>query len=246
MLISGFQRVVFVHAHPDDETLATGALIAQLAADSVEVDLVTCTRGERGELVAGVLPEDASPVELVRTRAGELDAATRHLGIRKHVFLGTPPASRDGEHRIHEDSGMQWIRPGLAGPADDSSSNAFSRAPLEELVADLLAWIRATEPEAVLSYDENGGYGHPDHVQAHRVARRAAELAGLPFLEFIPWYGPESDQPCVEWDDHTDQLAALEAAHDSHRTQFTRSGNLVTHVGGQQMPLVTRIGLRRG
>lgn len=245
MLTSPYQRVLFVHAHPDDETLATGALIAHLAADGVEVDLVTCSRGERGELVAGVLPADTTPEELTRVREAELEAAVAHLGIRGHAFLGTPPASRDGMHHIYEDSGMVWLAPGLAGPAADVSGQALSTQPIEDVVADLLAWIEVTEPQAVLSYDGTGGYGHPDHMRAREVAQRAAARAGLPFLEFFAWYGPESEVPGVEWDDLTEQMGALLAAHDSHRTQFTRVGDRVTHVGGQQQPLVTRVGLRR-
>ena len=246
MLTSPYQRVLFVHAHPDDETLATGALIAHLAADGVEVDLVTCSRGERGELVPGVLPADTSAQELTRVREAELAAAVAHLGIGRHAFLGTPPASRDGRRHVYQDSGMVWLAPGLAGPAEDVSGSAFSTQPLELLVADLLAWIEVTEPQAVLSYDASGGYGHPDHVRAREVAEGAAARAGLPFLEFFAWYGPDSETPGVVWDDLTEQMPALLAAHDSHRTQFTRDGDRVTHVGGQQQPLVTRVGLRRG
>lgn len=244
MLISPYQRVLFVHAHPDDETLATGALIAQLSADGVEVDLVTCSRGERGELVPGVLSAATTAAELTRVREAELAAAIAHLGIRRHAFLGTPPASRDGQPHAYEDSGMVWLAPGLAGPAEDVSGRAFSTQPLEVLVADLLAWVEVTEPEAILSYDATGGYGHPDHVRARQVAQGAAAAAGLPFLEFFAWYGPESETPGVEWEDHAEQMPALLAAHDSHRTQFTRDGDRVTHVGGQQQPLVTRVGLR--
>lgn len=252
-MISEYQRVLFVHAHPDDETLATGALIAQLTADGVEVDLVTSSRGERGELVPGVLPAATTPEQLTRVRDAELAAAVRHLGIRRHAFLGTPPASRDGELRVYQDSGMVWLRPGLAGPAEDASEQAFSVQPLEPLVADLLAWIEATEPQVVLSYDATGGYGHPDHLRAREIAERAAAAAGLPFVEFFTWPGTEAaegERPGgelagVEWDDHTEQMPALLAAHDSHRTQFTRDGDRITHVGGQQTSLVTRVGLRR-
>ncbi|MGA4669185.1 PIG-L family deacetylase [Propionibacteriaceae bacterium Y1923] len=248
MLIADFQRVLFVHAHPDDETLATGALIAQLTADGVQVDLVTCTRGERGELVPGVLPGPVTPQELSRIREGELATAVAHLGIEQHAFLGTPPASRDGQARTYEDSGMEWVRPGLAGPAADASPAAFSVQPVDDLVADLSALVAATEPQAVLGYDAGGGYGHPDHVRAHEVARLTAERAGLPFLEFVGWLDPEAetDADSFEWQDYPEHLPALLAAHDAHRTQFTRDADLITHVGGQQHPLVTRVGLRRG
>lgn len=244
MPIEQFQRVLFVHAHPDDETLATGALILSLTAAGIEVDLVTSNRGERGELVPGVLPEDTTSVELALFRDTELASAVGHLGIRRYGFLGTPPASRDGATHVYEDSGMVWLQPGLAGPADDAGDRAFSTQPLTSLVADLVAWIAATQPQAVLSYDSTGGYGHPDHVRAREVAERAAAEAGLPFVEFFAWYGPDSEVEGVEWHDHTAQMPALLAAHDSHRTQFTRTGDQVVHVGGQQQPLVTRVGLR--
>lgn len=245
MLIADHQRVLFVHAHPDDETLATGALIAQLSADGVEVDLVTASRGERGELVPGVLDEAVSADELSRVREAELALAARHLGIRRQVFLGSPPASRDGVERRYEDSGMVWVRPGLAGPAPDASPAAFSLQPIDDLVADLVAWVGATEPQVVLGYDATGGYGHPDHLRVHEVARLAAAVTGLPFLEFFGWTGPDSESEGVEWQDCTEQMPALLAAHDAHRTQFTRRGRTITHVGGQQHPLVTRVGLRR-
>ncbi|MGA4508074.1 PIG-L family deacetylase [Propionibacteriaceae bacterium G1746] len=246
MLLSGAHRVLFIHAHPDDETLATGAMIANLVADGVEVDLVTCTRGERGEVVPGVLPADISAEALAFHRDEELRAAYGHLGVRVHAYLGTPPASRDGAQREYEDSGMQWLRPGMAGPAEDVSDKAFSLQSFDELVDDLLAFIAAHEPEVLLSYDSAGSYGHPDHVRAHDITKAAAARAGLPFLEFIPWHDDRDiNATGVDWADYTEQLPAVLAAHDSHRTQFTRDGDDITHVGGQRQKLVTRVGLRR-
>lgn len=240
VLLEDYRRVLFVHAHPDDETLATGGLIAELVSSGVEVDLITCTRGEEGEIVPCALAPDTSPADLVLARAVELTAAVNALGIRSHGYLGTPPASADGLERTYADSGMVWISEGVAGPAPDTGEHAFSRQPIGRLVADLLAWIEATGPEVVLSYDAHGGYGHPDHVRAHDIARLAAEEAGLPLVEFVT-----SDEDAEEWVDVTAHHERVAVALDAHRSQLTREGDTIVHVGGQRHPMLTRVGLRR-
>lgn len=92
-----------------------------------------------------------------------------------------------------------------------------------------------------MSDDEGGGYGHPDHVRAHVVARAAADMAGLPFVEVVTG---DSDDAGVHWAEYTGHREDLLAAHDCYRTQFTRHGDRITHVGGQTQPLRTRVGLR--
>lgn len=129
MLLTEARRVLFVHAHPDDETLATGALILGLVARGVEVDVVTCTRGEAGEVVDGVLDPSVSGDELTAVRLDELASALGHLGVSGHTLLGTPPASSDGRQRLYRDSGMVWVAEGLAGPSPETGPDAFSRQP---------------------------------------------------------------------------------------------------------------------
>lgn len=164
-----------VHAHPDDETLSTGALLATWAAAGRPVTVVTCTRGERGEVIAhpGTTSEGLAALEgdgpaLAAHRERELARATAALGVNQ-VFLDLV-----GER--YEDSGMEWVRPGVAGPAADSPATAFARVPLDEAAARLADVIAEQRPEVVATYEPGGGYGHPDHVRAHDITVRALEL----------------------------------------------------------------------
>jgi LmbE family N-acetylglucosaminyl deacetylase len=147
--------VVFFHAHPDDEAIATGGTMAGLAAQGHRVVLVTATGGELGEIPSGMLGEGES---LGDRRAAELEEACRILGVSRQVFLG------------YLDSGME-------GEPTNESSGSFAAADVDE-AADRLSEILVEETADVLvAYDEHGGYGHPDHVQVHRVGLRGAELA---------------------------------------------------------------------
>lgn len=190
-----------VHAHPDDETLSNGALLASWAAAGRPVTVVTCTRGERGE----VIPPDLRHLEgdgpaLARHREGELAAALAALGVTDPVFLDrvgpTAGAPREGADagaasRRFEDSGMAWAAAGLATAADDVPADAFVRVPLEDAGARLAAVLRARRPSVVVGYEPGGGYGHPDHVRAHAVLHRAVELAaGGPDARCGPWRVP--------------------------------------------------------
>lgn len=179
--------VLFLHAHPDDETIATGGTIVRLVETGCRVSVLTATRGERGEVVAGAVAGDPSPEELVELRLAELAAALRELGVTEHLLLGTPPARADGRPpRRYTDSGMRWGEDGWAQPARDVTPGALSLADPDELVADLVAAIRAVGPDLVVGYDERGGYGHPDHVAVHRAGRAAAARAGVTFAEVLP------------------------------------------------------------
>lgn len=190
-----------VHAHPDDETLSTGGLLAAFAAAGRPVCVVTCTRGERGEVIAlpGTTSEGRAGLEgdgpaLAAYRETELAAALTSLGGGvglDHAFLdtlppsgpqvsgGTPAAGVSGGVR-YEDSGMTWVAPGVAGPAPDCPPTAFARVPLDESAGRLAALVRARRPAVVATYEPGGGYGHPDHVRAHQVTVRALELAADP------------------------------------------------------------------
>jgi N-acetyl-1-D-myo-inositol-2-amino-2-deoxy-alpha-D-glucopyranoside deacetylase len=170
------RRLLLVHAHPDDEVIGNGATMARYAAEGVHVTLVTCTLGEEGEVLVpelvGLGAEEAD--QLGGYRIGELAAALRTLGVRDHRFLGGAGRWRD--------SGM------MGTPANDKP-RAFWRADVEEASRDLVAVIREVRPQVLVTYDENGGYGHPDHIQAHRVAMRAVELAA------DPAYGADLGEP---------------------------------------------------
>lgn len=233
-------RVVFLHAHPDDETLATGALIAELVATN-PVLVVTATRGERGEIVPGALPASLTAEDLVAARRDELASALAALGADEHCFLGTPPARTPGRPpREYRDSGMAWIRPGLAGPAADAEPSSLALAGTDEPAADLAALLASWGADLLLSYAADGGYGHPDHVACHAIAGRAAALAETRLGEFGTGPAPEGASSY----DFGDRLDAVRAALDGYRTQLTRDRDQVIHVGGQHEPVATSGWLR--
>ncbi len=162
------RRLLAVHAHPDDETLTTGGTLARYARDDdTSVTLVTCTAGQRGEVIPPALRHLTGDA-LGRHRVAELQQAAQALGVTDHRLLA------DGRW---VDSGMVWVAPGIAGPAPDSGADAFARADVEEAAAALAEIVREVCPQVVLTYDPEGGYRHPDHVQTHRVTMRAVELA---------------------------------------------------------------------
>jgi N-acetyl-1-D-myo-inositol-2-amino-2-deoxy-alpha-D-glucopyranoside deacetylase len=151
------QRVLLtVHAHPDDECLSTGGILARYAAEGVRTVLVTCTDGAVGEISDPAL---ATPENLVEVRAGELDESVRILHVSRLVKLG------------YRDSGM-------AGTADNDNPASFNQANLDEAVERVVSVVRAERPQVIVTYDERGGYGHPDHIRAHQVAVAAFEAAG--------------------------------------------------------------------
>lgn len=159
------RRLVLVHAHPDDESIETGATIAMYAAQGVAVTLVTCTLGELGEVIPPELAHLAADAEggLGEYRIGELAAACAALGVTDHRFLG-------GQGR--------WRDSGMMGTASNDWPGSFWLADVDEAAAELLAVLRDVRPQVLVSYDADGFYGHPDHIQAHRVSRRAFDLAG--------------------------------------------------------------------
>ncbi|GGI08925.1 N-acetyl-1-D-myo-inositol-2-amino-2-deoxy-alpha-D-glucopyranoside deacetylase [Egicoccus halophilus] len=144
-----------VHPHPDDESIACGGLLARTVDDGRRAVVVTCTGGEEGENLAGI---DLGGEDLVAHRRRELAAALDALGVREHHRLG------------YRDSGM-------AGSAANDHPDSFHRADLDEAAARLAAVVRQVRPHVVVSDDERGTYGHPDHVKAHAVTVRAVTLA---------------------------------------------------------------------
>jgi len=176
----GPERVLFVHAHPDDETLATGATIATLVDSGALVTVLTCTRGELGEVIPASL-QGLSGAALGEYRLGELRAALAVLGVPDHRVLGDRNARWEGrDPRQYLDSGMRWGESG-AEPLESTDGRSLSAAEVGEVAADIAAVILAVDPDVVVSYAADGGYGHPDHVRAHEATRTAAEVLNVPF-----------------------------------------------------------------
>jgi N-acetyl-1-D-myo-inositol-2-amino-2-deoxy-alpha-D-glucopyranoside deacetylase len=158
-------RLLLVHAHPDDETINNGVTMAKYVAEGSLVTLVTCTRGEEGEVLVPELAHLASAHDdkLGEHRETELRNAMRELGVTDFRFLGAPM--------------KQWRDSGMMGSDPNNRSDNFWNADLDEAAESLVEIILETKPHVLVTYDEIGGYGHPDHIQAHRVAMRGAELA---------------------------------------------------------------------
>ncbi|MDQ0844881.1 N-acetyl-1-D-myo-inositol-2-amino-2-deoxy-alpha-D-glucopyranoside deacetylase [Streptomyces sp. V1I6] len=161
------RRLLLVHAHPDDESINNGATMALYAAAGAQVTLVTCTLGEEGEVIPDDLAHLAPDREdrLGPYRAGELAAAMKELGVTDHRFLGGQGCFRDS---------------GMMGLEQNHREGAFWSADVDEAAAHLVEVVRSVRPQVLVTYDPDGGYGHPDHIQTHRVAMRAAALAAEP------------------------------------------------------------------
>jgi N-acetyl-1-D-myo-inositol-2-amino-2-deoxy-alpha-D-glucopyranoside deacetylase len=177
------QRMLLVHAHPDDETINNGATMAAYVAAGRGVTLVTCTAGEMGEVLVPDLAHLAYDEKggLGDHRRTELAEAMSILGVTDHRWLG-------GFGAFH-DSGMAWHEDGHAIAAEVVPDNAFWNADLTEAADHLVRVIREVRPQVLVTYDQFGGYGHPDHIQAHRVATYAADLAG------VASYNPDLGEP---------------------------------------------------
>ena len=170
-------RLLFVHAHPDDETLTTGATIAHYVARGATVHVVTCTLGEEGEVIGdryAKLAVDAAD-QLGGYRIGELTAALRALGVAEPLFLGGAGRWRD--------SGMDGTPP--------RHWQRFVDANMDEAVGELVAIILQLRPHVVVTYDAKGGYGHPDHIHAHEVTMAAVAAAGTNEFAGTPWTVPK-------------------------------------------------------
>jgi len=197
------RRLLLVHAHPDDESIGTGAVMAKYAAEGAQVTLVTCTLGELGEIIPPELAH-LDPGELGQYRIGELDAACAALGVTDHRFLGGPGRWRDS---------------GMIGTAGNDDPRCFWRAGLDEAADALLGVIAEVRPQVLVTYDANGFYGHPDHIQAHRVAWRAFEQAsGYGLARF--YATSAADGPVTTTVDATAYLDRKQAAMRAHATQI--------------------------
>ncbi len=152
-----------VHAHPDDEATGTGGLLAKAAAEGIRTVLVTCTDGRCGDLPGGIKPGQPGhdPEAVVALRQAELEQSCKILDVSDLELLG------------YHDSGMM-------GWDNNSEPGAFWNTPIDEAAERLADLMRQYEPDVVVTYDPNGFYGHPDHIQAHRITMRAVELTGIP------------------------------------------------------------------
>ncbi|AZM60197.1 MULTISPECIES: N-acetyl-1-D-myo-inositol-2-amino-2-deoxy-alpha-D-glucopyranoside deacetylase [unclassified Streptomyces] len=155
------RRLMLVHAHPDDESINNGATMARYVAEGARVTLVTCTLGERGEVIPPEL-RHLSGAALGGHRLGELREAMRALGVTDFRLLG-------GAGR-YCDSGMM-------GLPDNDDPGCFWQSDVGQAAGLLAEVILEVRPQVLVTYDDNGGYGHPDHIQTHRVAMRAVGLA---------------------------------------------------------------------
>ncbi|HEX8345550.1 MAG TPA: PIG-L family deacetylase [Actinoplanes sp.] len=181
-----------VHAHPDDEATSTGGVLARYAAEGITTVLVTCTDGRCGDGPGGVKPgeEGHDPAAVVAMRQAELEASCAALKVTHLELLG------------YADSGM------MGWPTNDMP-DAFWHTPVAEAAQRLAELIRQYQPDVIVTYDENGFYGHPDHIQAHRVTMAAAALTGV--AHKIYWttaprsamenFGRVMRELGVEWDE---------------------------------------------
>ncbi|MFA7265565.1 MAG: N-acetyl-1-D-myo-inositol-2-amino-2-deoxy-alpha-D-glucopyranoside deacetylase [Candidatus Nanopelagicales bacterium] len=184
MSIQSDRRILLVHAHPDDETIGSGVTMAKYVTDGAHVALVTCTLGEEGEVLVadlahlGVNGED----RLGDHRINELGDAMKQLGVSDWRLLGEPGKYRDS---------------GMMGEPSNNREGCFWQTDLLKAAEDLVPVIREQRPHVLITYDDFGGYGHPDHIQAHRTAMYASQLAAAP--TFRPDLGQAWDIPKIYW-----------------------------------------------
>jgi N-acetyl-1-D-myo-inositol-2-amino-2-deoxy-alpha-D-glucopyranoside deacetylase len=223
------RRLLLVHAHPDDETINNGVTMARYVAEGAGVTLITCTLGEEGEVLVPELEHLAADQtdQLGEHRIGELAAAMAELGVTDYRFLGAP-----GKYR---DTGMIYNDEGNADVPPDTRKDSFWQADLLEAANDLIPVIRETRPQVLVTYDQYGNYGHPDHIQAHRVATYAAALAAVP--SYREDLGEAWDIPKIYWN-----AMAESGLRDSLR-KLRESGDTTTFEGmdpdGPLGPFVT-------
>jgi N-acetyl-1-D-myo-inositol-2-amino-2-deoxy-alpha-D-glucopyranoside deacetylase len=250
MAIDASRRLLLVHAHPDDETINNGATMARYATEGVHVTLITCTRGELGEVIPPELAHLAADRQdrLGEHRVGELAAAMAALGVTDHRFLDEVPGPFPGpfEPVHYRDSGMAWGPGGQAVAAPDTRPGAFALADPDDAAARLAAVLRELRPQVVVTYDPGGGYGHPDHVQAHRVTMRAVELAEAPGpggARDAGWPVPKvywvvaPDEQVTTVIDGTAVREAKVAALRAHATQIAVDGASFALSNGVGQPL---------
>ncbi|PRY69418.1 N-acetyl-1-D-myo-inositol-2-amino-2-deoxy-alpha-D-glucopyranoside deacetylase [Glaciihabitans tibetensis] len=229
------ERVLFVHAHPDDETIASGGTIATLVDSGAVVTVVTCTRGERGEVIPASLQhlltsEDA----LAEHRERELAAALAILGVTDHRYLGEGSARWVGrDARRYRDSGMEWGESG-AQALPDLDPDSLVAADFGEVASDVAAVVADVRPDVIVSYNDFGGYGHPDHIRAARAARRAAEVYNVPYFAIEPRDSAAASTLDINVAGVLDRKRSAMAAH---ATQIAVDGDSFALSNGVSQPI---------
>lgn len=243
------RTAVFVHAHPDDETLWSGNLMTELVARGKEVTLVTTNRGELGQVVDPEFAHLYGTDDLGPRREGEVAGALAELGVSDHVWLGHSPARAAGlADREYRDSGMSWVEEGVAGPDPEAAADprCFTSAPITEPTADLAALLAARKPDAIITYDAHGGYGHPDHIRAHEIALAAGRDAGIGVWAIVGDRKGHEPGDGMLWFDLPWQSRRVLAALRHHRTQLTITpANKVQHESGFVHAVPSGVGLVR-
>lgn len=195
--------LVTFHAHPDDEAIATGGVMARAAAAGHRVVLVLATAGELGEVAEGFLGDGE---DLATRRRAEQARAAEILGVARIAYLG------------YHDSGM-------AGQPTNDADGAFAAAAIDEAATRLAEILRDEEAEVLTVYDDNGGYGHPDHIQVHRVGVRAAEMAGTPRVYESTL---NRDHVLALMRDRAEEMGTLEGAPDPDEFTMGKPAALIT------------------
>jgi N-acetyl-1-D-myo-inositol-2-amino-2-deoxy-alpha-D-glucopyranoside deacetylase len=214
------KRLLLVHAHPDDETINNGVTMAKYAAEGVKVTLVTCTRGEEGEVLVESLDFLASNKEdkLGQHREIELANAMKILGIKDFRFLGFP--------------NRKWRDSGMMGTAQNDRKDVFWQADLDEAAEELVKIILEIKPQVLITYDEMGGYGHPDHIKAHQVAMRASEIAEITGWKISKIYWNTMPKSVIQMgiDKMKEVGSSFFGAESAEELPFAKPDELVTSV----------------
>ncbi len=246
MHVDSSERVLFVHAHPDDESVFTGGTIAALIERGAHVTVVTCTRGERGHLDADHSSEPVSSAEArAELRSSELAAALSILGVSDHRFLGDDNARWPGNppRRYTEtETGVTGARATGDDGAAGAEADSFTAASFGEVASDIAAVISDVAPSAVVSYNEWGGSGHPDHIRAHQASRRAAEVMGVAFFAIEPEDSAATPTMTVDASTVVDRKRLAVA---SHASRLTVSGDSFTRANGETAPIGATESFRR-
>lgn len=239
--------LLFIHAHPDDETIVTGATMAAYVAAGARVVLLTNTRGELGEVIPvelghlevnrhkrfpdeipASIPADGLALGVVREL--ELADALAALGVKEHIWLGQGISAPVTGETSFRDSGMKWGPDGRAAAADTVLEDSFSRVSLDVTAQLAAAVIAELQPDAVISYASDGGYGHPDHVRTHQLTQAAVALAVEAGARTPRVFAIVSDRPERPLDSGVERLqvagdvVAKTAAMRAHRTQMIVEG----------------------
>lgn len=214
------RRLLLVHAHPDDESTGTGATMARYADEGATVTLVTCTSGELGEVVADDLPHlRGDPDALGAHRRLEIAAALTELGVSRHHWLGGPGRWRDS---------------GMAGADGNTAEAAFAAADPAEVTRAMVELLRSERPHVVVTYDEFGGYGHPDHIAANRAVMGALDPAADG--DHAPELGDPWEVPKVYWQTLPESILqrAREAGIEDFEPSTVPDEELTTVLDGRE------------